>query len=273
MIVRFWGVRGSIPTPEKNKLRVGGNTSCVEIDLDGRRLILDMGTGIRELGKRIAKEIATTDNKDVTILLSHTHWDHIQGFPFFAPVYMSQANIHIYGPEKANRKIEHVLAGQMEYDYFPIRFNHLPVKMKFNELSEGTHRLFEGVEVQARRHIHPGVAYGFRIKYQGKSVVYTTDTEHFHNVIDKRVIELCEGADLLIHDAQYTDEEIGFRLGWGHSTWKQAVSVAKEAKVKRLVLFHADPDRTDDEAFQIEKEARELFPATQLAVEGLEIDL
>jgi phosphoribosyl 1,2-cyclic phosphodiesterase len=273
MKVKFWGVRGSVPTPDISKLKVGGNTSCIEVAMGTRRLVLDMGTGVIALGKKIAGEIASGTAKDVFILLSHTHWDHIQGFPFFAPVFMSNANVFIIGPSKANRKLENILAGQMEYDYFPVKFSHLPAKIKFIEISEGMRQEIEGMQIIAKRHIHPGVAFGYRIEHEGKSMVYSTDTEHFHNVIDKRVLDLSLGADLLIHDAQYTDEEIGFRLGWGHSTAVQACQVAIEAKVKKLALFHHDPDRKDDDCFHIEQEARKLFPGAFLATEGMEIEL
>lgn len=272
MKVKFWGVRGSIPTPDANKMKVGGNTTCLELTLDDKRIILDMGTGLRALGKVVAKEIKSGVNKEIIILLSHTHWDHIQGFPFFDPVYFPTSNITIFGPAKANRKLESLLAGQMEYDYFPVKFSHIPSKMKFFELGEGFHTIAEGVQVLAKRHIHPGMALGYRIIYKGKSLVFSTDTEHFHNVIDKRVVELSEGADVLVHDAQYTDEEMGTRLGWGHSTWGQAIQVGQEAKVKKLLLFHADPERTDDQAFAIEQEAKKIFPYSQLAIEGTEIE-
>jgi ribonuclease BN (tRNA processing enzyme) len=161
----------------------------------------------------------------------------------------------------------------MEYDYFPVKFSHLPARMKFFELDEGIHNILDGVQIISKRHIHPGVAFGYRIQYNGRSMVYSTDTEHFHNVIDKRVIELAEGTDVLIHDAQYTDDEIGFRLGWGHSTWSQAIQVAREAKAKKLLLFHSDPDRTDEDSFRIEKEAQALFPVTELATEKKIIEI
>ncbi len=274
MLVRFWGVRGSIPVPEKEKLQVGGNTSCVEVEVhDKLRLILDMGTGIRLLGKKIVQEIKAGIEKENIILLSHTHWDHLQGFPFFDPIFMPNVHILLYGPSKANRKLERVLSGQMEYDYWPVKFSQLPSHLDFNELSEGVSELRPGVTVQAARHIHPGVAFGYRITYQGKSIVYSTDTEHFKNQMDQRVIDLAQDCDLLIHDAQYTDEELDFKLGWGHSSWMQAIKVAKEAHVKRLALFHQDPTRTDEQAFEIEKQAKAMLPQAFLAREGLTVDL
>ena len=272
MLVKFWGVRGALSTPESNKLKVGGNTSCIEINLGDKQIILDAGTGIRPLGKVIAKNIIAGKGKNIYIFLSHTHWDHIQGFPVFAPAFFSDAVINIFGPAKANRKLDSIFTGQLAYDYWPVKFNHLPARIRFYELNEGLHTLMDGITVTVRRHIHPGVAFGYRFDYKGHSVVYSTDTEHFQNSLDKRVIELSENADLLIHDAQYNDDEIQSRLGWGHSTWKQAIQVAVDAKVKKLALFHHDPERPDETAFKIEKEARIIFPETQLAIEGNEIE-
>ena len=273
MQLRFWGVRGSIPTPETDKMKIGGNTSCIELLLGEKRVILDMGTGIRELGKKIVKEIESGKTSEIIIFLSHTHWDHIQGFPFFNPIYMPGVKIVIYGPEKANRHLQVLLEGQMEYDYFPVKFSHLPSKIEFHELSEGVHSIMEGVRIEIKRHIHPAIAYTYRFEYKGKSIVYSTDTEHFHDVIDKRVVEISKNTDMLIHDAQYTDQIIGFRLGWGHSTWKQAVKVATEAGVKKLALFHYDPDQSDEEIMKIGEEAKLIFPGTIVSREGLLLDI
>lgn len=273
MKLKFWGVRGSITTPEVDKLKVGGNTSCIEIDAGERKLIFDAGTGIRELGRVLAKDIISSKIKELNIFLSHTHWDHIQGIPFFAPVYFQDIQINIFGPYKANRKLENLISNQMEYDYFPVKFNHLPAKIKFYELNEGTHKIFDDIYITCKKHIHPGIAYGYRIDYNGKSIVYSTDTEHFQNSLDKRVIELSEASDILIHDAQYTNDEINFRLGWGHSTWKQAIEISKIAKVKYLFLFHHDPDRTDISAFNIENEAKKEFENTFLAIEKNEYNI
>lgn len=274
MLVRFWGVRGSTPTPDPEKLQVGGNTSCIEVEINqSLRIILDMGTGLRLLGKKIVQEYKDGIQKENIILLSHTHWDHLQGFPFFDPIFIPKLPVSIYGPAKANRKLERVLSGQMEYDYWPVKFSQLPCQLAFFELNEGETEIRPGVMIQACRHIHPGVAFGYRISYQGHSLVYSTDTEHFRNQMDKRVISLSQGADLLIHDAQYTDDELDFRLGWGHSSWMQAVQVAKEAGVGRLALFHHDPNRTDQDALAIEAHARELLPSAFLAREGMEVQL
>jgi phosphoribosyl 1,2-cyclic phosphodiesterase len=262
-----------VSTPEQNKLQVGGNTSCVELDTGSRRIILDAGTGIRLLGKSVAKDIIAGKTRDITLFLSHTHWDHIQGFPVFAPAFLSDANIHVYGPAKANRKLEQLFSGQLAYDYWPVKLNHFPAKIHFTELKEGTHHFPDGLAVTARRHIHPGVAFGYRFEYEGKSLVYCTDVEHFQNHLDERVIDLASNADLLIHDAQYDENELDSRLGWGHSTWKQAVDVALAAKAKRVALFHMDPDRNDENCARMEKDAQAIFPGAFMAREGLTVEL
>jgi len=274
MMVRFWGVRGSTPITDRDKLEVGGNTSCVEVGIDETRtIILDAGTGIRMLGKQLVQEYQTTGKaKKLYIFFSHTHWDHIQGFIFFAPIYLSAFEMHLFGPGRANRHFADVFSGQMQYDYWPVKLSHLPAKISFYDLSEGGYQL-DGIRVQTRRHIHPGVAYTYRIEHEGKSVVYATDTEHFKGSLDDRVVDISRGAHLLIHDAQYTDEEIEARLGWGHSTWDQAIQVAQQARVEKLALFHHDPDRTDEACFAIEREAQQLYPPTFLAREGLSITI
>ncbi len=273
MKITFWGVRGSVPTPNLQMMKVGGNTSCVEVEVDGKQIIFDMGTGIVSLGKKLVKLVKEGKKRDFYIVLSHTHWDHIQGFPFFDPIYIENSNIHVFAPQKPNRKIKDILSYQMEYDFFPIKFSHVPAKIYFYELNEGFHSIFPGITLVAEKHIHPGIAYGYRLIANNKSIVYCTDIEHFSNVIDKRLVQLTEGSELLIHDAQYKDEEISFRLGWGHSTWRQAVEVARLSKVKRLALFHIDPERTDEDAMSIEDLATKEFENVTIAKEGSSIEI
>ncbi|MEJ5284607.1 MAG: MBL fold metallo-hydrolase [Brevinematia bacterium] len=273
MKVKFWGVRGSVPTPNFQMMKVGGNTACVEVEINGTSIIFDMGTGIVPLGKKLIKLVKEGVKRDIYIVLSHTHWDHIQGFPFFEPIYVEGCNIHIYGPKKPNRALEDVMSLQMQYDFFPIKFSHIPAKVHFYEISEGFHSILPGISMIAQKHIHPGIAYGYRLIADNKSIVYCTDIEHFKNVIDNRLIEFSSGSDLLIHDAQYKDEEITFRLGWGHSTWRQAVEIAKRANVKKLALFHIDPERTDEDAFNIELMAKKEFKDSFVAKEGDVIEI
>lgn len=274
MMVRFWGVRGSSPLTDRDKLEVGGNTSCVEVSIDeNKKIILDGGTGIRMLGKEIVEEFKKTKKAPkLYIFFSHTHWDHIQGFIFFAPIYIPNFEMHLFGPGRASRHFAEVFSGQMQYDYWPVKLSHLPAKIHFYDLSDGEYQC-DGIRIQTKRHIHPGIAYTYRIEYANKVLVYATDTEHFRNNLDERVVNMARGANLLIHDAQYTDTEIETRLGWGHSTWSQAIQVAQQAGVEKLALFHHDPDRKDEDCFAIEREAQRIFPPTFLAREGISIIL
>ncbi len=274
MVVRFWGVRGSTPITDKDKLEVGGNTSCVEVAIDeNRRIILDAGTGIRPLGKQLVQEFQQTEKAPkLYIFFSHTHWDHIQGFIFFAPIYIPAFEMHLFGPGRANRHFADVFSGQMQYDYWPVKLSHLPAKIHFYDLSEGGYQL-DGIRVSTKRHIHPGIAYTYRIEHENKTLVYATDTEHFKGTLDERVVEISRGANLLIHDAQYHDDEIESKLGWGHSTWMQAIQVAQQARVEKLALFHHDPERSDQACFAMEKDAQRIFPPTFLAREGMSIVL
>lgn len=274
MRLKFWGVRGSVPVPEIDKMKIGGNTSCLELMVDDdRRIIFDAGSGIRGLGRKIAGEISAGKQEEILLFLSHTHWDHIQGLVFFTPLFIQGTRMRIIGPARANRTLEHLVSGQMEYDYWPVKLSQLPANIVFEEWKEGTYRVLGDVEIVCKRHIHPGGAMGYRINYGGKSFVYSTDTEHFKNQMDKRVIELAKDADVMVHDAQYKDEEMDFKLGWGHSSWQQAVQTANEAGVKKLVLFHHDPVRSDDQCEEIERLAQAQRPDAVLAREGMELEI
>jgi len=272
MHVRFWGTRGSIATPGPGTLRFGGNTSCVEVTTSaGACFILDCGTGARAFGAALM----TRGPKPLTatILLSHTHWDHIQGFPFFAPLFVPENRITVCGPEGSGRSLREVLSGQMEYTYFPVDIAQLPAAITFRELGEGTHEI-GGARVVAEYLNHPAMTLGYRIEADGAAVVYSCDHEPFSEALwhespspdraesiahegDRRHARFLEGAGLVIHDAQYTPEEYPSRKNWGHSTYEYAVELAAAAGVRQLVLTHHDP--THDDAFveEIEKRARE----------------
>lgn len=272
MRVTFFGVRGSIPVPEKDFVKVGGNTSCVLAERDnGGILILDAGTGIRALGKYIVERSIEQDN--ILIALSHTHWDHIHGFPFFEPAYDPKRNftIAIYGRHKDATKLEDIFTSQMQDTYFPVPLNRMGATIKFfapqSAIAEG-----EGGKITASIHNHPGGAYGYRIEEGGKVLVYCTDVEH-GDEIDPVVVEHTRGADLLIHDAQYTPQELKEKKGWGHSSWEQAAMVADMAGVKKLALFHHDPEHTDDFLFEVERDCKRQFPESFLAMEGETIEL
>jgi phosphoribosyl 1,2-cyclic phosphodiesterase len=272
--VRFWGVRGSIPTPGHDSADVGGNTSCVQV-LTGHAepLILDAGTGIRLLGNALMADAAASQGLAGHVLLSHTHWDHIQGFPFFSPAFSPKNEFYVYGAGKAEERLEDVLKGQMNYQYFPVALDQMGANIHFVELQEETFTIFGDVEISTRAFHHPGGVYGFRIVHQGQILVYATDMEYTEQNLDPKLIEFARNADLLIYDAQYTPEELKVKTGWGHSTHTTAAYLAQQAGVKQLALYHHDPSHTDAQLYQMEAEAQAIFAASTLAVEGLTLDL
>ena len=271
-LIRFWGVRGSIPTPGPETVRYGGNTSCVEVRCGEQVIILDAGSGIRKLGIELNKEGPV----EATILLSHFHWDHIQGFPFFQPGFQPHNKFHIYAARKLNTTLERLMQGQMMYPNFPVSLGEMGAKMEFAELIPGENTIpGEDVEINTAACNHPGEALAFKISYGGASVVYATDTEHY-SYLDPSLMKLSKGADYLIYDAAYTPEEYcgetgSPKVGWGHSTWEEGVKLAKAADVGKLILFHHDPEHDDDFVSEIERKAKEALPGTIAAYEGLEI--
>lgn len=255
MTVRFWGVRGSIPSPGPLTARYGGNTPCVSIEVGGDRiLILDAGTGIRELGKALAARGA-----DIFILVSHMHWDHIQGFPFFDPIYQPSRSIYMFPLHVET--IVCSLIEQMDGAHFPVSPENLPSQCQYIAENGMGFLREHGFTVSQIAINHPGGGYGYRIETDGRSVVYLTDNE-LDPPRDKKIIgfdefiRFCRDANLLIHDAQYVEEDMPQKKGWGHSLVSQACELAEAAEVKHLVLFHHDPDRTDDELDWIQGEAR-----------------
>jgi phosphoribosyl 1,2-cyclic phosphodiesterase len=271
-LIRFWGVRGSIPAPGPGTVKYGGNTSCVEARCGKELIILDAGSGIRPLGIELDKERSI----DATILLSHFHWDHIQGFPFFKPGFKPNNKFHIYAARKLNTTLRRLMSGQMMYPNFPVSLDAMAAEMKYTELNPGENTILKGdVEIKTAACHHPGESLAFRINYQGASFVYATDTEHY-SYIDPALLKLCQDTDCLIYDATYTSEEycgkVGTpKTGWGHSTWNEGVKLAKAANVGKLILFHHDPEHDDDFIAEIERQANEALPGTIAAYEGLEI--
>ena len=296
-LVRFWGVRGSIPTPGPETVKYGGNTSCVEVRCGKQLIILDSGSGIRKLGIELNKKLPV----EATILLSHFHWDHIQGFPFFKPGFQPNNIFHIYAGRKLNTTLKKLMQGQMMYPNFPVSLEAMDAKMDFKELIPGENTLSIGdVEIKTAACNHPGEALAFKISYEGASVVYATDTEHYNyehvppfpkehppflkgvgeftdvNHVDPNLLKLSRDADYLIYDATYTSEEYygktgSSKKGWGHSTWEEGVKLAKAANVGKLILFHHDPEHDDDFVAEIERQASKALPGTIAAYEGLEI--
>lgn len=285
MYVRFWGTRGSIASPGESTARYGGNTSCVEVRTeDGTVIVLDCGTGARELGLHLVRTLPSPMR--LHLFIGHTHWDHIQGFPFFVPAFLPGAELNVYAPLGFQQSLEEAMAGQMEYSYFPVKLRDLRSRIHFTELEEGFFRVGDVlVETQYLNHTAPTI--GYRMSSGGATVAYVTDHEPFwksedgilHHPGDQRHIAFMRGADLVIHDAQYTQEEYTNRLGWGHSTIEYATDVALAAGARRLALFHHDPGHDDSAMDDMQADARARVKACRgvldvfAAREGLELQM
>ena len=273
MKVIFWGVRGSIPVPGPDTVRVGGNTACVELQTADREvIIIDAGTGIRTLGLDLAQR--PTERLIAVLLFSHTHWDHIQGLPFFTPASQRQTRVVVLGERRMGRRLEQILADQMVDAYLPFTLEDLHADLLIKEVHDGEKLVIGNTtSVLPKRLNHPGGVFGYRITCQGRTVVYASDVSHPIDQPDPEVVDLARDADLLIHDAQYTPEEMQQYSGWGHSSWTDAVAVAQQANVQRLALFHHDPLHSDDALEEIERQAQAIFPGAFLAREGMQITL
>ena len=272
MIVRFWGVRGGIPTPDPDKIRFGGNTSCLSVELDdGTLLILDAGTGIRRLGNDLIQRESTTE--EAWILLSHLHWDHIQGIPFFKPLFQRGKRFHFVGHDPINTTLREAIEGQQNFQYFPVDMGHMLAEKDFHSVENESLRC-GGASITTHRLRHPGGCTGYRIQAGDAVLVYATDVEHGEEGACEDLIELAQDADVLITDANYTpDEYAEDRVGWGHSTWEQAILSARAANVRHLILFHHDQDRDDLSVAALEASARERFPSCTAAREGMVLQL
>ncbi len=273
MRIKFWGVRGSTPTPQRENLRYGGNTPCVEFRSDGGALIIvDCGTGLRTFGKALIEEFGKRPIR-AHVLISHYHWDHIQGLPFFRPLYEKGNEFHFHSLPVPKASLENTLKGQMMDPYFPVGMTTMRSKWTFVEIKNSPFTL-EDFTVQFRRINHPQGCLSFRIENNAKSVVYATDNEPGDPESDRNIRELARGADVLIYDSQYTRKQLGKeKKGWGHSSWEEGVEVCKEAGVKRFILFHFDPDSSDKDIDRIQKGARAQFRNSRAAIEGMEITL
>ncbi len=264
MRLRFWGVRGSIPTPSEHTVRFGGNTSCLSADLDGNVVIFDAGTGIRNLGNALLER---KERPKLDMSLSHVHWDHIQGFPFFGPGYREGYQIDVYGRGKADNTLGEILAGQMEGPNFPVSLHQLGAKFTYTDIVPGQSVAIRSLagetvaKVTCAQGCHPNGVLVYRLDDLRRKTAsaYATDTEHYANRMDANIGDLAKGADLLIYDGMYTPEEYEAKYkGWGHSTWEKGFELARYAGVKRYVVFHHDPGHTDDflEAYETEVRAK-----------------
>ena len=279
--IRFWGVRGSIAAAGPSTSIVGGNTSCVEVrGPDGELLILDAGTGLRALGAALDR---AGEPVRAHLVLSHFHWDHIQGFPFFSPAFRPETELTILGPERCvgpSGDIRRAFDAQMKAPHFPVSLDAMRARLTFRGLPAGQVVRVGGLTLITGAARHPNGCLAYRIEHGGRAFVYATDTEHDQKSgrIDANMVELARGADILIYDAQYTSDEYDgvrgpCRHGWGHSTPDEGIRLADAAGVDRLVLFHHDPSHDDTEIARIEREAAARRPGTIAAREGLRLTL
>jgi len=276
--VRFWGVRGSIPCPGPQTARYGGNTACIELRFveSDRLIIIDAGSGLRELGNFMMANDLPKKPISTSIYLSHTHWDHIMGFPFFTPIYLPTSTIKVYGPVSHEADtLETIVGGQMTYRYFPVRQAELAAKIEYYNLKEGQFDLGDGITLTTKYLNHPILCLGYRFEYQGKVICTAYDTEPYKNIFctdpnnpsydeamfsegefvareqNEELERFIAGADLLVYDAQYTRQEYASKVGWGHTPMEDAIAVARRNQIKKLALFHHEPMRTDEQLDEI----------------------
>ncbi len=265
LALRFWGVRGSIACPSSTHVRYGGNTSCLEVTAGDQTIILDAGTGIRSLGHSIRDR----GLKSAHLLLTHSHWDHINGFPFFGPGFNEGYEFRVMAGHLKQDSIREVLAGQMMQPTFPVPLEAMKARLSFEDFRAGdAFKIGPSISVRTAPLNHPNGATGYRIEHAGKSLCYVTDTEHIPGQPDQNVLGLIEGADLVIYDSTYTEEEFPAKVGWGHSTWQEAISLCTKADVKRLSIFHHDPEHDDDFMDQVGRDARQRWDGATVAKEG-----
>lgn len=294
--LRFWGVRGSIPSPGPGTVIYGGNTACLEIRADDRLIIVDLGTGIRPLGDWLmANDFKKYGKIKADIFLTHTHFDHILGFPMFTPVYIKGTELRITGPLSfEDDTLEDVIGTQFSYRYWPVRAGELAARIEYNQIKETTLDLGGGLSVTSKFLNHPVLCLGYRFEYQGKSIAVVFDHEPFYNLFKKnadgtsndeetvkegelaageeneKITLFIKGADILIHDAQYTEEAYRTHVGWGHASFAHAVTAKILGEAKKLVFFHHDPAHTDEQLEQLEKKYAEgMETEILMAKEGL----
>ena len=297
MKIRLWGVRGSIPVPGAGTVAYGGNTACIELRVgDKERLfIIDAGSGIRALGNYMMQHDLPKGPIDTSVFISHTHWDHIMGFPFFVPIFIPGTRLRIYGPVTYEEEgLDQIIGGQLSYRYFPVKHSELAAGITYHPLKEASMDLGDGLWVTTKYLNHPILCLGYRFEYRGKVFCTAYDTEPFRNVFptdpdepgydpiaaeegdkaareeNEKLLRFYQGADLLIHDTQYTRQEyLESKLGWGHSTYEFAINSAHKAGVKHLLLFHHDPLRTDEQLnYLIDDYRGRVKGKTDMKIEG-----
>jgi phosphoribosyl 1,2-cyclic phosphodiesterase len=265
--VTFWGVRGSIACPGRRYERYGGNTSCLEIRCGAHVLVFDAGTGLRPLGEKLKAE----GSPEVDLFLTHSHLDHIVGVPFFKPLFNSGSKVRFWaGHLLPDRRLRDVICTMMVAPLFPVPIDIFAASTSFNDFSAGeVLRPHEGLVLKTAKLNHPNDATGYRVEYGGKSICYVTDTEHVAGQLDANILALIAGADLVIYDSTYTEEEYPRFAGWGHSTWTQGARLAEAAKVKTFVAFHHDPSHDDEFMDRLAADLSKARPGSQVAREGM----
>ena len=300
--VHFWGVRGSIPCPGPSTVEFGGNTTCLELHADDRLIIVDLGTGVKPLGDKLMATDFKQGPMEMDIFISHTHWDHIMGFPMFTPIFIPGTKLRIRGPVSYNDdSLASIIGDQLSYRYWPVRQSELAAKIEYEELKETTVNMGKGLKMTTKYLNHPLLCLGYRFEYQGKSIVTAFDHEPYRNLFptdpedpsyneeaahdgeaaakeeNMRILHFMSGADILIHDTQFTTEEYQKHLGWGHSSYDIAIEAALMADVKKLVFFHHDPNATDELLRTMEKRYQNEVKGKSnleiiMAREGLKLD-
>lgn len=266
-LVRFWGVRGSIACPGPGTVRYGGNTSCLEVRCGEHLFIFDAGTGLRPLGQSLIGQAPL----DIDLYFTHTHFDHVNGLPFFVPAFMKPNRIRLHaGHLVPQYTLKYVLSEMMMAPLFPAPVEVFQAKISYHDFTSGeTLKPKAGVTIRTAPLHHPNNATGYRVEYGGKAICYITDTEHKPGGLDKNIVELVRGSDIIIYDATYTDQEYPRFKGWGHSTWQEGMKIAEAAGVKTYVIFHHDPSHNDEFMDQVAEEAKAARPGTIVAREGM----
>jgi len=293
--VRFWGVRGSIPCPGPETVHYGGNTSCLEIRADDRLIIVDLGTGVRPLGEwLIENDLKKRGKIEADVFITHTHWDHMMGFPIFSPVYFPETTLRISAPVSfENDSLKTIIENQLSYRHWPIRAGELSARIEYAQIGETSLDLGGGLTVATKYLNHPILCLGYRFNYNGKSIAAVYDHEPYRNLFsaetcrenfnekeakegeaaaaeeNEKVIKFLKDADIIIHDAQYSQEEYSTHIGWGHSSYEQAIKSAVSANAKKVVFFHHDPTRTDKQLKKLEKSYAKTPVKTFMAREGI----
>ena len=268
MYARFWGVRGSIPVPDSRFARYGGNTSCVEVRCGDTALVFDAGTGLRALGSLLVHE----GHSELDLFLSHSHIDHVVGLPFFACAYQPGNTLRVWSGHQAPQDgtTESAVRSLMSSPLLPITPEVFPADVSFRDFAPGDALSpAAGVTVRTARLNHPGGATGYRVEHGGRSICYVTDTEHNPGSPDANILALAAGADILVYDAMFTDEELPRHRGWGHSTWEEGARLSRAAGVATYAIFHHAPERDDEALDRIGAEARRMFPGSVVAREGM----